>query len=54
MKGLCHSCLTNNVELIIDRGLILCQECFGKRYPKKSQENEEVSFEKLKEKMERR
>ncbi len=52
MKGLCHACLTSDVELIKDKGQILCQDCFGRRYTKKSVENEEVSLEKLKEKME--
>jgi len=54
MKGLCHSCLTPNVELIIDKGHITCQECYGKKYPKKSVENEEVSLKRLKDKMERK
>lgn len=32
----------------------MCQDCFGKLYPKKSIENEEVSLEKLKEKLEKK
>ncbi len=27
MKGLCHSCLTSNVELHIDKKRIICAEC---------------------------
>lgn len=53
LKGICHYCFTTDVELVIDRGQILCQDCFGKRHPKKSAENEEISFDKLKEKLER-
>lgn len=54
MKGICHSCFTTDVQLVIERGQILCQECFGRRYTKKSAENQEVSLSKLKEKLERR
>jgi len=53
MKGLCHSCLTSDVELVNDRGQIICVVCFGKRYKMKSPENEEISFAKLKDKWER-
>ncbi len=27
MKGLCHSCLTSNVELVLVKGKILCVQC---------------------------
>jgi signal transduction histidine kinase len=27
-KGLCHKCLTSNVELVIHKGQILCKTCF--------------------------
>ena len=54
MKGLCHECFTPNVEIVIEKGQILCQNCFGKRYSKKSPENEESSIEKLKERWKRK
>jgi len=57
MKGLCHSCLTSDVELVEENNQILCYDCFGKKYRKKSQENEEiktqVTFEALKKKWEK-
>ena len=40
MKGLCHSCLTSDVELVQEKGHILCFECFGKRHQGKSAENQ--------------
>ncbi len=49
MKGLCHSCLTSDVELVDDRGQVICVVCFGNRYKMKSPENEEISLDKLKE-----
>ncbi len=30
MKGLCHSCLTSNVELVMVKGKILCTDCHKK------------------------
>jgi len=30
MRGLCHICFRSNVELIILKGHILCQDCFEK------------------------
>ena len=58
MKGLCHSCLTTDVELIIEKGQVLCMDCYHKRYPKQSQENKNItdneSIEKLKDKWERK
>jgi len=30
MKGLCHSCLTSDVELVIAKGKILCTACHEK------------------------
>jgi len=35
MKGLCHSCLTNNVDLVIDKDKILCNSCYEKGKEKK-------------------
>lgn len=52
MKGLCHSCLSSDVELIEEKGRFLCMNCHHKLFPKKSAENEEVSLDKLKEKWE--
>jgi len=30
VKGLCHSCMTSDVELVIDKGKILCTDCHEK------------------------
>jgi len=30
MRGLCHACFRSNVDLVISKGNILCQECFEK------------------------
>jgi len=30
MRGLCHICLTSNVELVVKKGKILCNECHNK------------------------
>ncbi len=30
MRGLCHSCLTSNVELVVEKGKILCKDCHKK------------------------
>ena len=30
MKGLCHSCLTSDVELVISKGKIICSVCHEK------------------------
>lgn len=30
MKGLCHSCLTSNTELIVFKDKILCKSCLDK------------------------
>lgn len=54
MKGLCHSCLTPNVELVTEKGQILCFDCFGKKHQGKSAENQEVSLKKLKDKLEKK
>lgn len=55
--GLCHSCLTSNVEVINDKGQQICMDCYHKRH-KQSQENKEITnpptFEQLKKKLERR
>jgi len=54
--GLCHSCLTSNVE-IVDQHENLCSDCWHKKYGKKqSQENKEITeptFEQLKKKLEK-
>ncbi len=54
MIGLCHSCLTSDVELINDN---LCMNCYHKRQ-KQSSENKDISdpptLEKLKEKWNRK
>ena len=34
MRGLCHSCFTSGVELIISKGEILCKKCFDKKNAK--------------------
>jgi hypothetical protein len=34
MRGLCHVCLVSNVELVIDRGKILCKSCLKKQKTK--------------------
>jgi len=54
LKGLCHSCLTSDMELVDDDGQIICVVCFGKKYKMKSPENQEETFEKLKEKWKRK
>jgi len=36
MRGLCHSCLTSNIELVIIKNKILCKSCHTK-LQKKSQ-----------------
>ncbi len=57
MKGLCHSCLTSDLELVIDNDIILCYNCFGRIYSKRSPENDEIktkaTFEALKKKWEK-
>jgi len=27
MKGLCHSCFTSNIDIQINDGIILCENC---------------------------
>ena len=53
--GLCHNCLTSNVE-IVDKHENLCADCWHKKFGKKqSQENKEIeppTFEQLKKKLE--
>jgi len=53
MKGLCHSCLTTDVEVINDKGQIICMTCFHNKQ-RQSQENKDItdppSLEKLKKK----
>lgn len=29
MRGLCHGCLTSNIEITITEGKILCADCTG-------------------------
>lgn len=41
IKGLCHNCLASDVELVQERGQILCLNCFGKLHEGKSEENKE-------------
>lgn len=57
MKGLCHSCLSADVELIIERGNIMCMDCYHFKQ-KQSQENRGIAnpatFENLKKKLERK
>lgn len=55
MLGLCHKCLTSQVEVRqYDEG-ILCQSCYGKFFNKKSPENQPPpTFQDLKRKFERR
>lgn len=57
MIGLCHSCLSSSVELVKDDDQILCYNCFGRKFSKKSPENDEVktkaTFEALKKKWEK-
>ncbi len=38
LKGLCHACLTSDVELIKDKGQIICMDCYHRKY-KQSSEN---------------
>jgi hypothetical protein len=56
MKGLCHSCLTSDVELITEKGQVLCMDCYHSRQ-KQSRENREIidppTFEKLRKKWEK-
>ena len=35
MRGLCHVCLSSNVEVIIEKGQILCIACLEKKRSKK-------------------
>ena len=30
MRGLCHSCLTSNTELVVIKDKILCKSCLAK------------------------
>ncbi len=30
MKGLCHKCMTSNIEVIVSKGEIFCHDCFKK------------------------
>ncbi len=34
MRGLCHICFRSNLDLVISKGNILCQECFEKQNAK--------------------
>jgi len=57
LKGLCHRCLTSDVELVQEKGQILCFNCFGKLHQGKSKLNEteaKATFEALRKKWEKK
>jgi len=57
MRGICHKCLTSDVELFIDKGTPLCQNCFGGRYPRRKitiQDQFPPSIADLKKRLERK
>ena len=55
LEVLCHSCLSNDKDLIIDEGQIICNDCYHRKQ-KQSQENKDIadppSVDKLKAKWE--
>ena len=34
MRGLCHGCYTSGVEIISEKGTILCKDCIEKKNAK--------------------
>ena len=34
MRGLCHLCFRSGVELVLEKGEILCQDCYSKNNAK--------------------
>ena len=34
MRGLCHNCFRSGVELVVEKGTILCEDCSGKKNAK--------------------
>jgi len=52
-KGLCHSCLNNNVELIEYKGNIICMTCYHNKFTE-SQVNKTYDMKDVKEKFERK
>lgn len=57
MRGICHKCLKSDVELFLDKGTPLCQNCFGKRYPNRTirpEDQNPPSIIDLKKRMERK
>ena len=34
MRGLCHNCLTSGVEILIEKGQIICLKCLEKKNAK--------------------
>ncbi len=63
MIGLCHSCLTSNVELTRKNGKLLCDDChhksFSYKQSKQSAENRQISdpeptIQNLKKKLEKK
>jgi len=54
-RGLCHKCLTSDVELVQEKGQILCFECFGRLHQGKSAENKpQPTFDDMKKKLEKK
>jgi len=42
MRGLCHSCLTSDTEIIEHKGTRICMDCYHRSF-KQSQENKDLS-----------
>jgi len=54
MKGLCHSCLSSDQELIEYKGTFLCMDCHHTKF-KPSEENKPIpTMNDLKKKLERK
>ena len=55
MKGMCYKCMGSNLDVRLYDGEVMCQECFGNKFPTKSYLNEpEPTFNDLKKQMERK
>ncbi len=52
--GMCHNCFTSNIKVVNYEGNVLCQSCFGNKFPNRSFLNlPEPTFDDLKRKFQK-
>jgi hypothetical protein len=54
LRGLCHSCLGGDLDLIVHKGQILCMNCYHKRFSSSPQNDPPATMKDLKSKWEKK